>query len=203
MAISINSFRDIPVYQYSDIRPIIRSGDLLLCSGTSVFSSLIQTTTNSIWSHVGFIIRLPAIDRIMVLESVESIGVRTVTLSSYVQNYNGTEKRYPGKIVIARHDHFRPENISSLSKTAIDRLGYPYNTEEIIQIAAKITLKNIGLTPPAPNTPPTKAYICSEYASECYRSVGITIPNSPDNGFISPADFARTPDINAVGIIQS
>jgi hypothetical protein len=93
----------IPITHYSQIRSKIRSGDLLLCSGSSIFSKLIQNTTNSPWSHVAFVLRMQAIDRILVLESVESIGVRAVILSSYIQNYNGTDRGYPGKILIARH----------------------------------------------------------------------------------------------------
>ena len=45
------------------------------------------------------------------------------------------------------------------------------------------------------------AYICSEYAYECYQSVGVTIDYDPA-GFVTPADFAKTPAINALSFIQ-
>ncbi|MDF2868305.1 MAG: hypothetical protein K0S11_1775 [Gammaproteobacteria bacterium] len=89
MAISVNAFPDTPIRTYDSLRNQILSGDILLCSGSALFSNLIQQATQSVWSHVAFILRLDAIDRIMVLESVESIGVRTVPLSSYVYDYNG------------------------------------------------------------------------------------------------------------------
>jgi hypothetical protein len=83
MTLSINEFPNLNAYNYGKIRQDIKSGDLLLASGTSVFSQLIQHVTKSIWSHVAFILRVDSIDRIMVLDSIESIGVRTVPLSSY------------------------------------------------------------------------------------------------------------------------
>lgn len=94
MSIAIDQFPTIAIQNYEQLRPQIKSGDILLCSGNSLISSLIQKATNSVWSHIAFVIRLDSIDRIMVLESVETIGVRTVPLSTYVNNYNGSGKGY-------------------------------------------------------------------------------------------------------------
>ena len=80
---------------YSEIRPLLCSGDLLLCSGTSWFSRLIQAATGSEWSHVGLILRMERLDRVMLLESVESIGVRAVPLSCYFENYRQSGAAYP------------------------------------------------------------------------------------------------------------
>ena len=70
----MEAFPSLPNKHYRELRHEIRSGDILLCSGHSVFSTLIKKATGSIWSHIGFILRVDAIDRIMVLESVESIA---------------------------------------------------------------------------------------------------------------------------------
>ena len=67
----MDGFPHLPRKNYHEIRHEIRSGDILLCSGQSLFSTMIQKATNSVWSHVAFILRLDMIDRIMVLESVE------------------------------------------------------------------------------------------------------------------------------------
>ena len=85
-------FPAFEIKEYKNCRNDIKSGDILLCSGDSFFSNMIKQVTHSVWSHVAFILRVDIIDRIMVLESVESIGVRTVPLSSYVSDYNGTVK---------------------------------------------------------------------------------------------------------------
>lgn len=192
MPISLDQFPSLSTLNYLQARPKIRSGDILLCSGSSLFSTLIQKATGSVWSHIAFIIYLEVIDRLMVLESVESIGVRTVPLSSYVKNYNASGKGYPGKLLIARHQQFEPARVKDLSEKAVDFFGYPYDTEEIVKIAARIGMKAFGFTKDSPFMQSTHSFICSEYAYECYRSVGITIDYDPE-GFVSPADFAKTP----------
>ncbi len=71
MSVSVKNFPKLRRQDYKKVRPKIHSGDILLCSGSSVFSQMIQKATGSIWSHVAFVIRLDTIGRIMVLESVE------------------------------------------------------------------------------------------------------------------------------------
>ena len=91
---------------YAAFRHKIRNGEVLLCSGKAVFSKLIQRATGSIWSHVGFVMRMDSIDRVMVLESVESIGVRTVPLSTYLRDYDSEGHPYKGRMVLLRHKNF-------------------------------------------------------------------------------------------------
>ncbi len=197
----METFPPLPPKSYFEIRNEICSGDILLCSGTGAFSTLIQRATHSVWSHVGFVIRLDAIERIMVLESVESVGVRTVPLSSYVFDYNASGKGYPGKMMIARHSQLKTDNIAHLSKFATSLLGYPYDREEIIRIAMRIGLGDVGLNLHDNDPIDPRAFICSEYAYLCLQSVGVTVPYDKE-GFIAPADFARCADIKPVGIID-
>ena len=202
MALSVASFPELIECDYTSIRQQIRSGDILLASGSSVFSQLIQHVTSSVWSHVAFILRLDAIDRIMVLESVESIGVRTVPLSSYIDDYNGTGKGYPGKLLIARHDQFSLATINTLSQAAVDLFGYPYAAEDIVRITSRIGMNSLGLAKDHPLIQAHKAFICSEYVYECYKSVGITIDYNQE-GFIAPADYAKSEHINPVCVVLS
>ncbi len=147
MSIPVNTFPNIATKKYQDIRSQLKSGDILLCSGTSFISTLIQKATNSVWSHVAFILRVEAINRVMVLESVESIGIRAVPLSFYIDNYNGSNTGYPGKILIARHSQFNPSLITNLSQSAVDLLGYPYDIHEILRIAGANQFKIFGIHP--------------------------------------------------------
>lgn len=192
---------NLTIKKYKDLRHEIRSGDILLCSGHSAFSTLIQKATNSIWSHVGFILRIDAIDRIMVLESVESIGVRTIPLSSYVRDYNASGKGYEGTLMLARHKHVRQENITKLSRSAVDLFGYPYGTEEIVRIATRISMYTLGMHG-LEQLKPQREFICSEYAHECFKSIGIDIPYNP-MGFVAPADFANAQHIEHICFIES
>jgi|GEM_PF-5217564 len=58
MTITINSLPNVAALAYSAARSSIRSGDILLCSGTSLISRMIQNATKSIWSHVALKIRV-------------------------------------------------------------------------------------------------------------------------------------------------
>ena len=169
---SLDHIEKIPSHK---IRSHIRSGDILLASGNSTFSSLIQRATKILWSHVAFVLRIDQIDRIMVLESVESIGVRTIPLSNYVNDYNGTNSGYPGKLMIARHTDFNPENIGKLSRIATSLLGHPYNQQEIIRVAMRIGMGEIGIKTPPKDPTNNKSFICSEYAHLCFKSVEVKI----------------------------
>lgn len=198
----MDAFPPLASKSYQALRNDIRSGDILLCSGHSVFSTLIQQATHSVWSHVAFILRIDAIGRIMVLESVESIGVRTVPLSAYTRNYNGSGKGYPGRLMLARHQDVKAENIANLSRSAIDLLGYPYGTEEIVSIASRISMHSLGMPNQAAEPEPQRDFICSEYAHVCFKSIGITLEHNA-MGFIAPADFANHPRIKPLCYLES
>ena len=110
--------------RYEDIRGALKDGDLLLCSGNYAFSHLIRTVTGSDWSHVAIILKLDMIDRVMVMESVESAGVRTVPLRSYVGDYQASGNPYDGRMLIARHTRFdtvaKPRLATQLTQRAVD-----------------------------------------------------------------------------------
>ena len=86
MTISMKKFPSTPKIKYAQFRSKIASGDLILCSGSGIFSRMIQAGTKSAWSHVGFVMRLDAIDRVMVLESVEPLGVCRIRDSAKVRD---------------------------------------------------------------------------------------------------------------------
>lgn len=185
-------FPRLPVVQYAAVRDQIQNGDLLLCSGDYMFSKLIQKATNSCWSHVAFVLKVTDIDRVMVLESIEGKGVRTVALSEYVRNFEGTGYGYKGRIAIARHTDFSSkataDNLKDMSQFAVDRFAYPYDEEEIARITARIVASAIGFR--KGEIKRDQEYICSEYVFECYKHIGIDIPYDK-RGFVAPADFAR------------
>ncbi len=178
--------------RYDEVRARIQNGDLLLCSGNYMFSKLIQKATDSCWSHVAFVLKVDAIDRVMVLESIEGKGVRTVALSEYVRNFEGTGCGYQGRLAIARHEDFAakasPERLKEMSQFAVDRFAYPYDDEEIARITARIVGSALGFK--KGEIERDQEYICSEYVFECYQRLGIDIPYDK-RGFVAPADFAR------------
>jgi hypothetical protein len=104
--------------------------------------------------------------------------------------------------MLARHDDVRQENIARLSRSAVDLLGYPYRTEEIVHIAARLGLHQAGLPDQDVDRNSRRAYICSEYAYTCFNSIGVTIEYNPV-GFIAPLDFARSKKVKPVCYIET
>lgn len=190
-------FPRLKVVHYQDVRGQIQNGDILLCSGEYMFSKLIQKATDSCWSHVAFVLRVEEIDRVMVLESIETKGVRTVALSEYVRNFEGTGAGYNGRIAIARHDEFPVkatiDKLKDMSQFAVDRFAYPYDEEEIARITARIVGSALGFK--KGEIKRNEEYICSEYVFECYKRLSIDIPYDP-RGFVAPADFAKTEKVH-------
>jgi hypothetical protein len=150
MSIAVASYPKMPEMPYAEARPLIRSGDILFCSGSHILSKMIQKGTQSVWSHVGFILRCHDIDRVMLLESVESGGVRTVPLSHYDHNYKGAGKPYPGRVYIARHREFEkranPQRLYQMTQFVVDLFGYPYDRDEILRITARIGMGLFGFS---------------------------------------------------------
>jgi len=206
MSFSTKHFPTRAVADYESIRPEIRSGDILMCSGTGSFSRMIQAATGSIWSHVAFVMRLDAIGRVMVLESLEPQGVRTVPLRSYLNDYDSKGNPYPGGLVLIRHGDFEslaePQSLRNFGQFSVDLFGYPYDKREIARIALRITAAKLGLSRrQRRELSPGREYICSEYVGECYKQIGINIQHD-ERGFMAPADFARAPEMQVTHVLK-
>ena len=208
-AVGVSIDRDIlttsQAVDYETLRPQIRNGDILLFSGSELFSRAIRWATNSPFSHVGFIFRIDAIDRIFVLQSLTSAGACTVALSAIVNGVGPHQPPYHGRLVVARHDDFvRLANrraLRSMSEFAVDRFGAPYSRIEIAKIVIRIALGKLNIKLPA-TLQPDDEYICSEYAAACFKALGIDF-QWDGLGFIAPADFAEDPKVKAVGVIAT
>ena len=70
MAIDLSKrqIKALPVQGYDAVRDSLHSGDLVFCSGSYLFSGLIQRFTKSVWSHVGVIYRDEHLGRVFVLD---------------------------------------------------------------------------------------------------------------------------------------
>ena len=178
--ITLKELRKLPITQYKDIRSKLKSGDLFFTSGNYLVSKAIQRMTDSPWSHVGIMFNLEKINRILLLESVEDMGVRVAPLSIYLRDYEKS-KPYKRRAVIARYKCLNSDIINSLAKYGIDELTRPYDKDEIAKIVARITL-GIG------RKERDREYICSELVYECFSSAGIEIEINT-KGFISPEDI--------------
>jgi len=183
--------RRMPLLPYTTLRDDLRSGDLIFCSGSYVFSGLIQRFTGSVWSHVGIIYRDEHLGRVFILESETGIGVRLVPLSKYLHDYHGRRRPYRGEIVIGRVDpNLDTEQVRKAVSYGMDLLTRPYDNGEILRIAARIAFR-VG------RRTRDRKYICSELVDECFRAGGLRF-SRPDN-YISPDDIWRNDCIQVHG----
>ena len=183
--------RRMPLLPYTTLRDDLRSGDLIFCSGSYVFSGLIQRFTGSVWSHVGIIYRDEHLGRVFILESETGIGVRLVPLSKYLLDYHGRRRPYRGEIVIGRVDpNLDTEQVRKAVSYGMDLLTRPYDNGEILRIAARIAFR-VG------RRTRDRKYICSELVDECFRAGGLRF-SRPDN-FISPDDIWRNDCVQVHG----
>jgi hypothetical protein len=173
----------LPVQAYAAARDDLRSGDLIFCSGSYLFSGLIQRFTGSVWSHVGVVYRDEALRRVFVLESEAGIGVRLVPLSKYLRDYHGRNRPYRGQIVIGRvAPGMNADQVREAVSFGMDLLTKPYDSSEILRIAMRILFR-VG------RRKRDRKYICSELVDECFHSAGVKFTR-PDN-YISPDDIWR------------
>jgi hypothetical protein len=179
--LGVKAIAKLPIIDYAQVRDQLRTGDIVFCSGTYLFSKTIQWFTRSVWSHVGIIYRDDHLQRIFILESETAIGVRLVPLSKYLRDYHGRNKPYKGRIVIGR---ITPEPDNDKLKKAIsfgmDELTRPYDNWEICRIAIRILFKRGRKIR-------DRKYICSELVCEAFRKAEISFQFH--RGSISPDDI--------------
>lgn len=182
--------RALPVLPYAVVRAQLKSGDLLFASGDYLVSEAIRKVTDSPWSHVGIVLRFESIDRVLLLESVEDMGVRLAPLSKYLVDYEDG-KPYRGRALLARCQDLAPAAVSGLTAFGFDELTQPYDRDEVAKIVARIAL-GIG------RKERDREYICSELVYECFLRAGKEIAYNPQ-GFIAPEDVWRDDSIVPVG----
>jgi cell wall-associated NlpC family hydrolase len=186
-ALSKKEIKALPVLPYEQVRSTLRSGDLVFCSGSYLFSGLIQRFTGSVWSHVGVIYRDEALERVFVLESETGVGVRVAPVSKYLRDYHGRRRPYRGQIMIGRLQPAADElQVKKAISHGLDLLTKPYDNWEILRIALRIAFKVTRGTR-------DRKYICSELVEECYRTAGVRFTR-PDN-YISPDDIWRSANV--------
>lgn len=145
--------------------------------------------TDSPWSHVGIILVSKEIDRVLLLESVEDVGVRIAPLSKYLVDYEN-DKPYKGPLVLARCSEMTGPKVKAVAEFGTDELTRPYDKEDIGRIVARIAL---GLG----HKKKDREYICSELVAECFAAGEIEITG--DGGYVTPEDVWQH---NSVKIID-
>lgn len=205
MTVPNDALATMPPLPYDVVRTLVRDGDILLCSSHEAASRLIRWATKSDWSHCAIAFRMDQIDRVMVLECVERLGVRAVPLSDFISRTSAGVRPYPGKMLLARHAAaagFEPhELVRGMCGFAFDQLGRRFSQAETIKIGVRIALGRLGIVMPS-RVRSDDEFICSEYVARCFEAVGIRI-GWDGLGFMAPADIAADPAVTAVAQVAT
>ena len=194
--------RSLKAQPLSEIAPLVKDGDLLLCAAHDPFSRLIGWSTKSPWTHVAVAWRWPGADEILALECVQHIGVRAVTLEKFTTQTSSGTTPYPGKIVLARRSGLDGEaQREALIAEGLDHLGDRFDGREIVRIGLRIVAGRLDRKTPRLLLPRTE-FICSEYVDVCFKAAGLDF-TWDGLGFIAPCDIARDERVEAVARFET
>jgi hypothetical protein len=178
--------------QYADVRSDLKTGDLVLFSGASFFSSVIKWAIGGKWSHVGIVVRSPKFpERVLLWESTtladladietgkKQHGVQLVPLSERLKGYNGEFKLRPLDKPIT------PEMDAALTQLRANLSGRPYEESklELVRSAFKGWFGRW-------RGERLNSLFCSELVAEAYQAMGL-LPQQPPSNDYTPRDFAR------------
>lgn len=196
-------FDDLPKVQYADLRGRIHNGDLLFCGGNFAFSKTIRYLSGrSKVSHVGIVYWWN--DRLMLLESVETDGVRVVPVSQYVHNYENSGKAYNGRLYLARDRrlHQVPRDATQLASTLHNPKVERLLGEAASLLNRKFSFKDVlvfflqGTTGRFQHED-NEEFLCSEFVAKCCAGVNIDYPED-GCGFIAPEHIAMSEHVEVL-----
>ncbi|HHC11456.1 MAG TPA: hypothetical protein ENK79_02335 [Campylobacterales bacterium] len=88
--VHIHSLKYDNLMSYNTIKNDLKYGDIVLFSGDSLGSGIIQVSSLSKWSHVGIVYQEASTNKdVMLLEAVPKYGVRLISLGEKIINYDG------------------------------------------------------------------------------------------------------------------
>ena len=174
--------------KYEELRPALKTGDIVLFSGKGFISRMIKLFTRSKWSHVGMVVVARDIDSVLLFQSTtlsksrditgkERKGVQLNYLSDVVTKYNGD--------IAIRCLNMTPEDLQKVeaitSTVRKEFYGRDYEDKygELLMSAVDI----IG-----ENKTNLDTLFCSELCAEVFVRAGKLA--APSNEY-TPADFGN------------
>lgn len=152
--------------KYKDIRPFIKTGDVICFGGKGIISDIIKKITNSPVSHIGMILSTNIIENIDFIQIAESTsindgfaGVQFNRLSDHIRDYEGDIWWMPLK------DNIRQKlDVIEIMVFLISQRGKEYDAPQAILSALDIL-------------PDTKEDLdklfCSEYVTAAFEHVNL------------------------------
>ena len=170
---------------YQAWRQHIRTGDLLLFRGNYMLSHVIESLSDSPYSHVAILARWK--DRVVAFQA-DTRGVEILPVSKMVCRYNGKVDWW------SRVDGFGDSAFEEkLLDTALTLLGTRYGYLPLLGLGFRILLGRTLKARDAHATP--DSLFCSQFVSQCYRVASdgqFDVNPKLNDASTSPADFVRS-----------
>ncbi len=173
---------------YARIRDTLRTGDVVLFAGKGVISTGIQLFTRSRWSHVGMLVRVAALDTILVWESttlsdVPDVETALATRGVQLVPFSQRLAAYPGTIGVRRLEaELGPDGDVTLGALRRQLAGRPYERQWRDLLCADF--RKLGRA-----EPDFSSFFCSELVALAYQRLGL-LPKEPIASRYVPADFS-------------
>jgi hypothetical protein len=154
--------------EYEDIRSSLKTGDVVLMGGSSIFSRAIRRLTRSKWSHVGMVMKVEEFDTLLLWES---------TTNGHDKDVQTGEVKRGVQLV--------PE-ITKLNKFRHSVKEKPYDFDGLELLRSAIESRLFWS-----NREDLSAYFCSELIAETYQTLGFLSEALPSNEY-TPNDFSSS-----------
>jgi hypothetical protein len=178
--------------EYEDIRSSLKTGDVVLMGGSSIFSRAIRRLTRSKWSHVGMVMKVEEFDTLLLWESTTNghdkdvqtgevkRGVQLVPLSKRVKDHTGNIAFRPLSRALNGGE------ITKLNKFRHSVKDKPYDFDGLELLRSAIDSRLFWS-----NREDLSAYFCSELIAETYQTLGFLSEALPSNEY-TPNDFSSS-----------
>ena len=187
---------DLATYEtleYKNLSEIdFKDGDILLCSGNHWISNIIKSGSNSQFSHVGMIYNWHGTP--MLIEAVETDGVRIIPLKQYTSNYENSEMAYNGGLYHARYEGLLDSHFAIMFEKLLELVNKRFDTDGVAKAISRFYL-GFGR---ADND---DEYFCSELVYEAFETLDIHFQTT-EKGFVYPSHIATDQQVKGLHRIE-
>lgn len=176
---------------FADLQDNLSTGDLVLFAGTRLQSKVIQSITQSQWSHIGMVLQLPDIPYPLLAESTANTNVadlycQKIRPGVQVVPLRDRLERYPGRAAIR---HLQGNRLSQQAHSKLIHRTAQLHGIEYEQDQQQLLLSAYD-GPFGENEADLSSVFCSELIAELYQHIGLLCSETPSNEY-TPADFSE------------